>query len=382
MLAQGLARFARTEQHADRPRRARRAWPPRPTRAAPSSPRVCTSPGGRDRAAAPPAHPRHGRRPARRPATDRPRRARRRPRARRARRVDGRRPRPTPPSRPTPALARDPSRAAVAIVAQARPRQRRRLALHLPVLRDLRGGTTASRTLTVPGFQPYAAYEVAIANLAPELERRGAAESALEVLEWAGEPLAAIEVAAIRGIELDEAREELARIGDRDARSASRAGGPRASACARRRSSPAPTAPPHERPYTIAPMARSVLITGCSTGIGRATAETLAGGGLDGLRDRPPARVDRRPRGRGLPHARARRHRRGLDGGRRRARSRRRGRLDRRAGQQRRLLAERRARDGPARAAPRAVRDQRLRPDPHVPARPARHARGAAPAGS
>ncbi len=37
---------------------------------------------------------------------------------------------------------------------------------------------------------------------------------------------------------------------------------------------------------------------------------------LDGLRDRAPARVDRRPRGQGLPHARARRHRRGLDAGR------------------------------------------------------------------
>jgi hypothetical protein len=54
---------------------------------------------------------------------------------------------------------------------------------------------------------------VAIANLAPELERRGPAESAAEVLDWAGEPLAAIEVAAVRDIGLDEAREELARIG-------------------------------------------------------------------------------------------------------------------------------------------------------------------------
>jgi hypothetical protein len=49
--------------------------------------------------------------------------------------------------------------------------------------------------------------------LAPELERRPLAESAAEVLEWAGEPLAAAEVAAIRGVTLAEAEAELAAVG-------------------------------------------------------------------------------------------------------------------------------------------------------------------------
>jgi predicted DsbA family dithiol-disulfide isomerase len=64
----------------------------------------------------------------------------------------------------------------------------------------------------VPGFQPVEVYEAAIANLAPELERRHAPESAAEVLEWAGEPLSTVEVAAVMGVEPDEARADLARI--------------------------------------------------------------------------------------------------------------------------------------------------------------------------
>lgn len=52
-------------------------------------------------------------------------------------------------------------------------------------------------SLDLPGFQPVEAYEVALANLAPELERHAAPESAVAVLEWAGEPLATAEVAAV-----------------------------------------------------------------------------------------------------------------------------------------------------------------------------------------
>jgi predicted DsbA family dithiol-disulfide isomerase len=61
----------------------------------------------------------------------------------------------------------------------------------------------------VPGFQPVEVYEAAIANLAPELERRHAPDSVAEVLEWAGEPLAAAEVATICGIGRDEAEAQL-----------------------------------------------------------------------------------------------------------------------------------------------------------------------------
>ena len=66
--------------------------------------------------------------------------------------------------------------------------------------------------LALPGFQPLATYEAAIANLAPELERRAAPGSVEEVLAWADEPLATAEVAAVCGIELLEARERLARV--------------------------------------------------------------------------------------------------------------------------------------------------------------------------
>ena len=67
-------------------------------------------------------------------------------------------------------------------------------------------------SLSAPGFQPTLTYEVAIANLAPELIRREDPESVAEVLEWAGEPLATAEVAAVCGIELGEAREQLGRV--------------------------------------------------------------------------------------------------------------------------------------------------------------------------
>jgi predicted DsbA family dithiol-disulfide isomerase len=69
----------------------------------------------------------------------------------------------------------------------------------------------------VPGFQPVAVYEAAIANLAPELGRRALPESAAEVLAWAAEPLATAEVAAICEIEPAEARAELARVARHDA---------------------------------------------------------------------------------------------------------------------------------------------------------------------
>ena len=91
---------------------------------------------------------------------------------------------------------------------------------------------------------------------------------------------------------------------------------------------------------------QAVLVTGCSSGIGRATAERLARTAA-GRSTRP--RAARRPiadlaRGR-LPDARARRHRRGVDAGGGRG-GRGRARRCRRAGQQRRLQPVGRDRGG------------------------------------
>jgi predicted DsbA family dithiol-disulfide isomerase len=72
------------------------------------------------------------------------------------------------------------------------------------------------QSLSVPGFQPTAAYEVAIANLVPGLARRADPQDVAEVLRWAGEPLATVEVAEVCGLELDEARERLGRVATED----------------------------------------------------------------------------------------------------------------------------------------------------------------------
>jgi len=66
--------------------------------------------------------------------------------------------------------------------------------------------------IAVPGFQPFAAYDVVLANLVPGSERRDPPSSVLEVLEWAGEPLATREVAVVCDIGHDEARQELGRV--------------------------------------------------------------------------------------------------------------------------------------------------------------------------
>ncbi len=65
---------------------------------------------------------------------------------------------------------------------------------------------------SAPGFQPFAAYDVAMANLLPHGDRRATPEDVSEVLEWAGIPLATREVAEICEIEDREARERLSRV--------------------------------------------------------------------------------------------------------------------------------------------------------------------------
>jgi len=69
------------------------------------------------------------------------------------------------------------------------------------------------RRVVAAGFQPFAVYEVAMASVAPDVERRDAPESAQEVLAWAPFALATAEVAELRGIEIDEARTELEEAG-------------------------------------------------------------------------------------------------------------------------------------------------------------------------
>jgi predicted DsbA family dithiol-disulfide isomerase len=66
-------------------------------------------------------------------------------------------------------------------------------------------------TVTVPGFNPIEAYETAIANLAPELVRRPRPETAGELLQWAGQPLATAEVAAVMRLSATKARAALSR---------------------------------------------------------------------------------------------------------------------------------------------------------------------------
>jgi predicted DsbA family dithiol-disulfide isomerase len=72
----------------------------------------------------------------------------------------------------------------------------------------------ADAGMIVPGFQPFEVYEVAVANLAPELERRPAPDDVGELLEWAPYPLATAEVMAIAGLDANAASAALARVAE------------------------------------------------------------------------------------------------------------------------------------------------------------------------
>src|SRR5215218_2286424 len=61
----------------------------------------------------------------------------------------------------------------------------------------------------IPGFRPAETYTTAVANLLPTVTPRRPPESAASVLDWAGQPLAMMEVAAVLGVNADEARERL-----------------------------------------------------------------------------------------------------------------------------------------------------------------------------
>lgn len=63
--------------------------------------------------------------------------------------------------------------------------------------------------LSAPGFQPTHTYDMAVANLAPDLEPRPAPTSVEEVLAHAGLPLATREVAVVMGVRHELARDLL-----------------------------------------------------------------------------------------------------------------------------------------------------------------------------
>lgn len=66
--------------------------------------------------------------------------------------------------------------------------------------------------IAVPGFQPFSVYDVILANLVPGLGRRDAEPGVVEVLRWAGTPLATREVAELTQLSDREAREELGHV--------------------------------------------------------------------------------------------------------------------------------------------------------------------------
>jgi predicted DsbA family dithiol-disulfide isomerase len=68
--------------------------------------------------------------------------------------------------------------------------------------------------IAVPGFQPWAVYDVVTANLVPGVDRREPPDSVEQVLEWTGTPLATKEVAVVCDIGFAEARERLGRVAD------------------------------------------------------------------------------------------------------------------------------------------------------------------------
>jgi hypothetical protein len=76
--------------------------------------------------------------------------------------------------------------------------------------------TELEQWLAEPETEALLAEDLAQANLVPEMTRRDDPESVAEVLEWAGEPLATAEIAAVCEIDLAEAREQLGQVADEE----------------------------------------------------------------------------------------------------------------------------------------------------------------------
>jgi predicted DsbA family dithiol-disulfide isomerase len=76
--------------------------------------------------------------------------------------------------------------------------------------------TSDGTRIAVPGFQPFAVYDVVTANLVPGVDRRDPPEDVAEVLRWTGTPLASKEVAVVCDISLQDAREALGHVADEE----------------------------------------------------------------------------------------------------------------------------------------------------------------------
>jgi predicted DsbA family dithiol-disulfide isomerase len=104
------------------------------------------------------------------------------------------------------AAARSPAPAAHALDHKlGGPATARRYSAPSYEIRDAEGAM-----IVVPGFNPIEAYEVAVANLSPALERRPLPGDVGELLDWAPYPLATVEVMAITGLHEADARAALA----------------------------------------------------------------------------------------------------------------------------------------------------------------------------
>ena len=109
------------------------------------------------------------------------------------------------------AAARAPSAAALAQPERLSPAEDGRPRYTCPSYEFVRVADGA--TMSVPGFQQVRGYEIAVANLAPDLERRQDPTDPLEVLRWCSEPLSTREVAEVMNVAPEKAREALEAAG-------------------------------------------------------------------------------------------------------------------------------------------------------------------------
>ena len=68
--------------------------------------------------------------------------------------------------------------------------------------------------VAIPGFQPFAVYDVVTANLVPSVARRDPPSTVADALRWADCPLATQEVAVLCQISFADAREQLGRVAE------------------------------------------------------------------------------------------------------------------------------------------------------------------------